>query len=298
MRVLTRTALVTAVTACALRGTSGSLPPEPQREPQTSQGGLSPITAERSTTAAWKFVPSHEPRQYELVNKAIIRLQTDTTQQEAATITVRFSLATDVNQAGNTTTFTGQITQISLQRGSRMANESVRPELLPISFSGSVDNHHLQLHRQELQSSGIPCSDSTETYLTRIANQLNPTPAMLEKNQSWRDSLTATGCYGSIPVSGTMIRHYRVAGEAAIPKQHGLLVERLDSIHVVGEGSQGQHRVEIESTSTGSTHLFLDLQTGQLMNSGSELFANVLTRASGRETRFTQSTNETVQLLR
>jgi hypothetical protein len=105
-------------------------------------------------------------------------------------------------------------------------------------------------------------------------------------------------CQGLIPLEISLIRNYQVIGETKTPNHPAILINRSDSTRASGEGSQGQHRIRIEGIGTGQTKIYVDRETGQLINAESEQLMRILTQTSGRETAFIQQTKETIRLTR
>jgi hypothetical protein len=107
---------------------------------------------------------------------------------------------------------------------------------------------------------------------------------------TWSDSTTANLCSGSIPITSITSRNFRVIGEV----NRGLLIERQERTKSTGEGAQGQHRITLQSSGTGTAQLIIDPQTGTLLESTGVHTASVVVTASGRDRQFTQTTREQV----
>lgn len=138
--------------------------------------------------------------------------------------------------------------------------------------------------------------DATAAALTR-AQQLIPTlPAHVTGGESWSDSTTTDGCRGSVPATSHVVHTYTVLGDTVLTGANALHVHRDDVISATGEGAEGQHRVLISATGTGSAELFFDVSTGRFLGSDGVQNSTVDVNTSGRITRFAQRVSQRVAL--
>jgi hypothetical protein len=286
MRSFNLAVLLLGITACAAGTHSGILPPEPSANPEnTSLAVIDP------STSTWTFQTDREPHRYQLTNTTTFKLQADSAQlEQKATTSIIFSLAIDSNDPSGR--ISGEISQLSIQP---RPTERSPDNILPIAFSAWRNDHRLQIQVQRARPTTIPCADSITTHIRPLISQLSAIPRTIQREAHWRDSVVALGCQGTIPLEVQIVYNYHVIGETQLSNHRVILIQRSDSIHTSGEGSQDQHRIGIESTGTGQTQLFLDVTTGRLLNSSSQFSTNILTQSSGREVRFSQQSKETVR---
>ncbi|MEO6864649.1 MAG: hypothetical protein ABI229_04280, partial [Gemmatimonadaceae bacterium] len=93
----------------------------------------------------------------------------------------------------------------------------------------------------------------TNAALVTMARQVIPKlPTHLSTGDSWRDSTVTSGCRGTIPAESTVISKYQVIGDTIFAGVTALQIQRADSISATGEGADGQHRILISASGTGT----------------------------------------------
>jgi len=138
--------------------------------------------------------------------------------------------------------------------------------------------------------------DSAVILIT-VAKQITPRlPDHLAVGQRWRDSTTTSGCRGMIPATSQIISNYTVLGDTTFANAITVQIVRLDSLTAIGEGSEGQHRIHVTATGTGTTDLFVNTGTGALAGSSTNQSTLVSVTTSGRLTQFLQRVRELVVL--
>jgi hypothetical protein len=140
------------------------------------------------------------------------------------------------------------------------------------------------------------CSKDALSTTGAVQRAVIALPLVLHKDMVWTDSATTNSCSGSIPVTSTTVRRYRVVGETS-GSNRGVLLERQDRTTLSGEGSQGQHRVRLKSDGSGTAQVVIDAETGAVLESNGVHTASVVVTASGRDQRFTQRTREQLSRL-
>ncbi len=138
--------------------------------------------------------------------------------------------------------------------------------------------------------------DAPAAELMRAQQLIPGIPAHLTGGESWSDSTTTEGCRGSVPATSHVVHTYTVLGDTVLPTGNALHVHRDDVISATGEGAEGQHRVLISATGTGSAELFFDTATGRFLGSDGVQNSTVDVNTSGRITRFAQHVNQRVAL--
>lgn len=138
-------------------------------------------------------------------------------------------------------------------------------------------------------------------------------PPHITGGESWSDSTTTDGCRGSIPATSHVAHTYTVLGDTVLATvltgatapttapvtapTTALHVHRDDVIAATGEGAEGQHRVLVSATGTGSAELFFDVATGRFLGSDGVQNSSVDINTSGRVTRFVQHVAQHVALI-
>ena len=137
----------------------------------------------------------------------------------------------------------------------------------------------------------MQCSNPAVSTLNVIQRSVVILPTLLTQGMTWRDSTTAIGCSGSIPVTTVSIRNYRVVGEADVSGRPAIAIERTEKTLSSGEGSENQHRILLKTEATGTARIFVDRTSGALLSSEGEQHADIVVTA-GRAQRFKQTVKE------
>lgn len=146
--------------------------------------------------------------------------------------------------------------------------------------------------------------DASAAAITRAQQMITTLPPHITGGESWSDSTTTDGCRGSIPATSHVAHTYTVLGDTTLaPVLTGatvpvtaLHVHRDDVIAATGEGAEGQHRVLVSATGTGSSELYFDVATGRFLGSDGVQNSTVDINTSGRVTRFVQRVAQHVAL--
>jgi hypothetical protein len=128
-----------------------------------------------------------------------------------------------------------------------------------------------------------------------IQRALIISPTQLQKGLTWTDSTDTSICSGPVPVSLTAVRSYRVMGETKQGESPAILLERQDRTISTGEGSEGQHRIQIKSQGNGHSTILIDVQSGALIEMTTVNSTTAAVTTSGRTQQFVQTTRERIE---
>lgn len=253
------------------------------------------VPAVRSTSSTWTISPTRQQHRYRSIATTLLEL-TDTTgvTRDSISTTVDFTLA--ILHDREPLSFSATIESMSA-RGGQKTGLATNAEL-PFSFSAHLEQGRVIMDPPAGQTSQSYSDCSREALSTTgiIQRVVLPLPPVLRKDMTWTDSTTATTCSGSIPVTSTAVRHYRIIGEMS-GSASSILLDRQDRTTTTGEGSQGQHRVRLRSDGSGTAQVVLDARTGAVLEANGVHTAVVVITASGRDQRFTQRTREQITRL-
>ena len=245
-----------------------------------------------SSGRSWTITPATEPRRYSSTATVSLELVSDSaTIREAITQRTRFTLLT--GSASGSTSFLGSVEALSTDTPARIGQPAPLP-VFPISFTGHIVNGTITLDALNGQSAvaSMQCSNPAVSALNVVQRNVIILPTQLTQGMTWRDSTTAAGCSGSIPITTISIRNYRVIGEIEVSGRAAIAIERTEKTLSTGEGSENQHRVLLRTEATGNTKIYVDRFSGALLSSEGEQRADV-TVAAGRAQRFKQTVKET-----
>jgi hypothetical protein len=262
-----------------------ALPPESGPAPVVVP---EPSAAEPRTNTAdrWTLVPVSNPRRFTSIINTTIELQEAAgIQRDSLASTFTYSLG--VNRTGDPVSYTATLESVSLRGGQRTSLPTASITS-PFSFSGRIEKNRIST-----DSTFSDCSSNPANAVPVIQRSLIVAPLSLRKNMTWSDSVSSAVCSGSIPVTMTAIRDYRVIGETS----QGILLERHDRTTAAGEGSQGQHIVRLKTDGSGTAQITIDRETGELLQSTATSSTTAIITASGRDQKFVQAVRERIDRL-
>jgi hypothetical protein len=248
-------------------------------------------TAVPPGSSTWTITPTVQEQRYHSTASTLLELvDSTTTARDSVKSTVDFTLS--VSRDRETLSYSTTIESMSVLGSQRTGTLSVTTHL-PFSFAGRLQHGKLTISPQGSQPGAYTdCSNEALSTTATVQRAVVPVPLFLQNDMTWTDSTTASICSGSIPVQSTTSRRYKVIG----PTNAGILIERRDKTFATGEGTQGQHRVRLQSGGTGMAQLVLDSRTGALIESAGNYITSVVITASGRDQKFTQTTRERISL--
>jgi hypothetical protein len=139
--------------------------------------------------------------------------------------------------------------------------------------------------------------DSTAALATRASQLIPKLPTQLTAGATWSDTVIVEGCRGNIPAVTNIARRYTVVGDTTVGGTQLLHVVRTEAVVSRGEGNEGQHRVLMNATGTGTSSLFFDVTKGRFFGSSGTHTTDVGITTSGRVNHFLQHTTERVMLV-
>lgn len=247
---------------------------------------LSPST-ELSSRDFWLLQPTEHAYKYRASTiSSVVMDQGTGSLRDSTALTLDFSVSINRNPRGASYAVT--VDGMSLTPANRLSALAMTNLPSPVSFAGHIEASQISL------STPADCNSQVTSTLPVIQRSFILPPLQLSKGQTWTDSTTGPACSGSIPVTLTALRQYRVTGEVNSGARRGLLLERLDRTTSSGEGSQGQHRVQLRSEGTGQTQLLIDPVTGALIEATGTNTTLAVVTASGRSQKFTQISREQI----
>lgn len=279
-------ASVMAIATIACGPSSPGNPPSPVISPEGSTESPKPVS---TGAGAWKLQPSSTEHLYFTTSDARLKLvDSSTTTEDEITGQTEFKFSSSREAHGSVISAT--VNTFTLEGGSRtgVLNTS---SLMPLSVTG-----HLQNNKLVFALPGTPaiidCANPVSSTLSVVQRTFIAPPTDLHTGMTWTDTTTAELCAGGVPVITGTNRNYRVLGEAVIGVTPVILLERHDRSSSTGEGSNGQHRVAIQTETAGSGQIAIDRLTGSLVDDLSTYTTSIIIRTSGRNQRFTQIVQE------
>lgn len=275
---------------CASSPSVPSLPvPTPIAETAPDASVIPPHTS-------WKITPSSQPQSYSSILTTVVA-QTNIETQRQDTLTIRGLYSIRTTRTADSLSFSGSITGFTVQ-GPMTGTLESQPTL-PILFTGKISNHNIRAQGpDDLGNSLNSCNNTFRAPMTMVQRNLFLTPLELIDQQVWTDSTSSIICSGTIPVVITSIRTFHVIGESDLDGNPALVIDENERTFSKGEGSQGQHRVLLETQGSTNGRLYLDRSSGQLLTANLINKTSVSVQSSGRVQYFSQNSTEIVQRTR
>lgn len=275
------------LTACA------SHIPAPETTPSSSGSTLAgTATPTFLSRGPWIFSTQEEPHKYQSTSHTIIHellapiLHIDT-------VSLGTSFVINLSRPRGLATIFGYINSVTIRSTVRFSTENSKLAL-PIGFTGTVTAGELTLNLSDNQ---LECVSPASSILGEVRPVIVTYPSPLFPASAWTDSISATACSGpGIPTTIKSVRSYRVTGEATHASIHTLVIERTESTRFSGSGVQGHHQVQIEGFGTGSSRIYLDINTGTVTATETFEKVNLMVKSSGQVRHYIQEVTQKVEL--
>lgn len=137
--------------------------------------------------------------------------------------------------------------------------------------------------------------DEINALIIRARDLIPQIPTNLKAGMTWTDSTTTEGCRGSIPTLSTVVRLYQVVGDTLFNDEPALLIRKTETISAKGEGNEGQHRVQMTATGSGTANLYFNILAGSFLGMTGTQTTDLTITASGRTSKFLQRIVQIVQ---
>lgn len=276
---------------CASSSGTATLPSPataPDGTPETPQALPHRLTS-------WRITPTSQSQAYSSVLTTVIT-EAGAPAARRDSLTTQVSYSIGATAIADNVSFSGIVTSFSTSGSSPEASEL--PLTLPFSFSGQWNNHEITFQRLNSAAGVNSCADLSQTPLSVVQRNLILLPLELVDQQTWTDSTSLSVCSGILPLNLTTIRSFHVAGESEINGVPVLMIDQNERTFSKGEGSQGQHRIIVESQGTSTGRFYLDRQSGQLLTANLTSKASVSIQSSGRIQHFQQNSTTVTQRAR
>jgi hypothetical protein len=124
-------------------------------------------------------------------------------------------------------------------------------------------------------------------------------PARLRSGLTWKDSAVTTACIGKgVPTAARVVRLYQVLGETTHNKTgRAILIQRLDSTYISGEGTEENHQIHLEGTGSSISKIYIDLNTGLPLSTEVSQVSDITVNSSGKARRFSQGVTQRLDIM-
>lgn len=276
------------LSGCVTASPGPSLPPSPDTTP------ASPIEIERTNKATfWKITPDEQPQKYSSDITTIIS-QTDLSMGRRDSLVAQALYSISMTRTFDSLSFKGAITSFILEGNS---DSQASNFVTPVGFTGRLSSHTLsaRISKSNPTQEESECDNIAQTTLNVVQRNIFILPLELKAGQTWTDSTSTFACSGDLPTAGFIIRTLRVVGESEHEGIPVLVLEKNEKTFSKGEGSQGQHRIFIETQGLANGRLIIHRDSGLLLAANTTNKTAISIQSSGRIQHFLQTSTEITQ---
>ena len=247
----TRTTLLTAMVAIA--GCRPANIPSTVLQPvvttSTNDTSVNP-------SGPWLLTPSLRPHTYHSTSRTTVHELSDSTiRQISMEVTTDFTIS--LNQSQIPLIISGHIDTVRFSQQNQLAldNNSLT---LPLLFEGELAPAGLTINVKNPQPTDQSCSPAVSSILSDVHAAVGIYPTHLTPGFTWQDSTLVTTCTtGGISTTRKTIQLFKVVGERVFNTTTALLLQRLDSSHISGDGPEGNHQIHLEGVGTGTANIYI-----------------------------------------
>ena len=282
-------ALVINLVLISCKSTAVSPPTLP---PTTSTPNENP----QSTRGEWFLTPSYTAHSYRSVTRSFIR-QTSTLSSHQDTVeqTLRFTITLD--PTGTQSTISGRVDSVIVEHHSQnllLPSDERFP--LPLIFTGAVNPTELKLEAKNPRILQNSCNSQVDEILSDVRVGIVTYPIHLNSGLRWKDSTLTTVCIGNgIPTTTRIVSFYEVLGEITYDREQAILIQRLDSIHISGEGAQESHQIQLNGSGAGTAKIYINSSSGVALATEISQALDIAVTSSATTHHFRQQISQNIQ---
>lgn len=239
----------------------------------------------------WVLTPSREPHSYHSTSQTIVHeLSEPATHQNSIEVTTAFTIS--LSQSQRVLVISGHIDTVRLNPQNQLApnNNSLT---LPLLFEGELAPAALTITVKNPQLLDGSCSPFISSILSDLHTAVAIYPMRLMPGFTWKDSTLVTTCTtGGFPTTRKTIQSFRVVGERAFNTTRALLIQRLDSTYISGDGTDGNHQIHLEGLGTGTADIYISPITAITLGVELSEKAEIAITNSGKTRRFIQQVTQ------
>ena len=285
----TRTTLVAATIVIAA-GCS------PARVPSTV---LQPVVTAPSndtsieSSGPWVLKPSRQLRAYQSISQTIVHeLSSSLVHENSIEVTTTFTISLDQSQTP--LIISGHIDSVKLSPENQLTRND-KSLTLPLLFEGELGPSGLTITPKNLQLSDNSCSPLISSILGDLHIAVGIYPTQLTPGFTWKDSTLIKTCTtGGIATTRKTIQLFKVIGERVFNTTRGLLIQRLDSTYINGDGAEGNHQIHLEGAGTGTANIYISRIIALVLGAELSEKTEIAITNSGKTRHFIQQVTQRV----
>lgn len=287
--LLTRTTLL--ATSVAIAGCKSATVPSSVLQPVAT--AISNDTATKST-GLWVLTPNRQPHTYHSVSQTTVKeLSSSTNRQNTIETGTTFTISLD--QSRTPLIISGYIDTVRFRQQNQALSEN-DSFALPLLFEGQLTSTTLIISVKNSQVTDGACSPSISSILGDLRAVITAYPLRLTPGFIWRNSTVATTCTtGGILTTRKTVQSFRVIGERTFNTIRALLLQRVDSTYIVGDGAQGNHQIHLEGIGNGTANIYINPTVGVTLGVELSEKLEITIINSGKARHFIQEVTQRVE---
>lgn len=239
----------------------------------------------------WVLTPTHQSHVYHSISQTTVHeLSNPVIRQQSIEVTTAFTIS--VNQSKTLSIISGHIDTVRFNPQNQFAPDN-NSLTLPLLFEGELAPTALTITVKNPQLMNGSCSPLISSILSDLHSAVTIYPLRLAPGFTWRDSTLFKTCTtGGIPTTRKTIHSFRVVGERAFNTTRALLLERLDSTYISGDGAEGNHQIHFEGIGTGTANIYISLTIAVILGVELSEKTEIAITNSGRTRHFIQEVTQ------
>lgn len=255
-----------------------------------------PNDAAVNSVEAWVLTTSRQPHTYRSISQTTVyELSSSVTHQSTIEVITAFTISVD--QSHTPLIISGHIDTVTFSPQNQLPPDT-KPLSLPLLFEGQFAPPVLTITVKNPQRMDGSCNSLISSILSDLRTVVATYPIRLTPSSTWRDSTLITTCTtGGIPTTRKTIQSFRVVGERAFNTTRALLLQRLDSTYISGDGAEGNHQIHLEGSGVGTANLYISPTIAAIV--GLELSENlrIAITNSGKTRHFIQEVTQRLKTI-
>ncbi len=258
-----------------IAGCRSTTVPSPVLQPTATASSNDTLT---KSIGPWVLTPTRQLNTYHSISETTVHeVSNSTIHQNTIEISTTFTISLD--QTHSPLTISGHIDTINF----RLQEGELAPPVLTISMKKS-------------QTPDGICSPFISSILGDLHAVVTIFPTRLVPSFTWKDSTLVTTCTtGGIPTTRRTIQQFTVVGERTFNTTRAVLLQRLDSTYISGDGAQSNHQIHLKGVGTGTANIYINPITAVTLGVDLSDKLEITITNSGRARHFIQEVTQKLQ---
>ncbi len=274
-----------------IAGCRSTTVPSPVLQPTATASSNDTLT---KSIGPWVLTPTRQLNTYHSISETTVHeVSNSTIHQNTIEISTTFTISLD--QTHSPLTISGHIDTINFRLQNQQSPEN-KTLGLPLLFEGELAPPVLTISMKKSQTPDGICSPFISSILGDLHAVVTIFPTRLVPSFTWKDSTLVTTCTtGGIPTTRRTIQQFTVVGERTFNTTRAVLLQRLDSTYISGDGAQSNHQIHLKGVGTGTANIYINPITAVTLGVDLSDKLEITITNSGRARHFIQEVTQKLQ---